>query len=72
MSAKEDLQRQLDDVRSEQRSLWQLARSTGLTSKAHQRTADLGRRELQLMNDLRDLGRRRAGPLSTASQFVKQ
>ena len=58
---REDLQGQLDRVRDEQRALWRVQKSTGLTAKDHARTAELGRDELRLMAELREMGKRKLG-----------
>jgi hypothetical protein len=58
---REDLQGRLDAIRAEQSALFRAARSSGLTAKQHARAADLGREELKLIADLRDLGKRRIG-----------
>ncbi len=58
---REDLQGRLNAVRDEQAALFRAARSSGLTAKQHARAADLGREELKLIADLRDMGKRRIG-----------
>ena len=63
LPTREEMQRRLDDVRDEQRRLWSVQKSSGLSPKDHARNADLGRAELKLMADLRDLGKRRLGQL---------
>lgn len=56
-----DLQARLNVVRDEQAALFRMQRAQGLTAKQHARAAELGREELKLIADLRDMGKRRIG-----------
>lgn len=56
-----DLQARLNVVRDEQATLFRMQRAQGLTAKQHARAAELGREELKLIADLRDMGKRRIG-----------